>query len=167
MGNANAAVTDKKRKVRVFALVVAVLIPLLVGGFSAFLTSADMGAYETMKHPPLSPPGWLFPIVWTVLYVAMGVASYFVFASNAEDEKKRSALTFYAAQLVMNMFWSTLFFTYGLYVVSFIWLIAMWVLEIITAVKFFKINRAAGYMMCALVLWTTFAAYLNLATCFI
>lgn len=155
--------TEKKQKVRVLALIVALLIPLLVGGFSAFLTAEDMNVYETLTRPPLAPPGWLFPIVWTILYLVMGLASYFVFTSDIEPERKRKALLFYAGQLIMNMFWSTLFFTYQLYLVSLIWLLAMWVLIIICTFLFYKANRIAGFMMIGLLVWTTFAAYLNLA----
>lgn len=151
------------KKIYVFPLVIAIIIPLLVGIFSAFLTSDDMKAYEVMKHPPLAPPGWLFPIVWTILYIVMGIASYLVYVSDAGAEQKRMALTFYAAQLIMNMFWSTLFFTYKLYLVSLIWLLAMWVLIIICVFRFLRISKAAAAMMGALLLWTTFAAYLNLA----
>lgn len=151
------------KKVYVFPLVIAVIIPLLVGVFSAFLTSDDMKAYEILKRPAAAPPGWLFPIVWTLLYITMGLASYFVYTSDAGTEQKRKALIFYAAQLVMNMFWSTLFFTYRLYLVSLIWLIAMWILILICVFRFLRISKAAGIMMGVLLLWTTFAAYLNLA----
>lgn len=148
---------------RVFALIVSILIPLLVGGFSAFLTSQDMNIYESAKQPLLAPPGWLFPIVWTILYVMMGIASYLVYASDADYGRKRTALTFYAVQLIMNFFWSTLFFTYRMYMIALVWLLIMWVLIIICAIRFYRIRRAAGILMGVLILWTTFAAYLNLA----
>lgn len=151
------------KKVRVFALIAALLIPLLVGGFSALLTAEDMKLYETMNRPPLAPPGWVFPIAWTILYALMGLASYYVYSSDADPERKRKALLFYAAQLAMNLFWSTLFFTYQRYMISLIWLLAMWVVILVCAVRFYRIRHAAGLMMGVLFLWTTFAAYLNLA----
>ena len=154
----------EKKKVRVFVLIAALLIPLLVGGFSAYLTAGDMEVYQTMNHPPLAPPAWVFPIAWTVLYLLMGLASYLVYTSDASPERKRKALMFYAAQLVMNFFWSTLFFTYARYLLSLIWLLIMWGLVVICALRFSRIRRAAGRMMGVLLLWTTFAAYLNLAT---
>ena len=94
---------NNTRKTHVFALILSLLIPLLAGGFSAFLTAEDMKIYETMEKPPLSPPGWLFPIVWTFLYVLMGLACYLIYTSDASPARKRGALTFYAAQLIMNM----------------------------------------------------------------
>ncbi len=158
--------TENRRKIRIGLLIVLILIPVLTGAFSAFLTSADMNIYETMDRPPLAPPEWLFPIAWTILYVLMGLASYFVYTSSADREQKRKALMFYTVQLMMNFFWSTLFFTYRLYLIALIWLLVMWVLILISAIRFYRIRPVAGIMMCALFLWTTFAAYLNLA-CFL
>lgn len=159
-----AGTGDRSGRRRVLGIMAAIAIPLAVGIFSAFLTAGDMKAYETMARPPLSPPGWLFPIAWTVLYALMGLASYFVYSSDAEAAYKRKTLTVYAAQLIMNMFWSTLFFTYERYLLSFIWLIAMWILILICVRRFFAIRREAGFMMTGLAVWTTFAAYLNLGT---
>lgn len=153
---------ENRQKVHMFALIAALTIPLLIGGFSAFLTAEDMKIYETMNHPPLAPPGWVFPIAWTILYILMGLASYLVYVSEKDYEKKQKALRFYAAQLAMNLFWSTLFFTYARYLISLIWLLAMWFLILICTIRFYRIRRAAGVMMGGLFLWTTFAAYLNL-----
>ena len=155
---------EERKRIRIPVLLAAVALPLAAGIFSAFLTAEDMAGYQTMARPPLAPPGWLFPIVWTILYAVMGIASYLVYASDAEPDYKRKTLLFYAAQLIMNMFWSTLFFTYGLYLLALVWLLIMWVLIIICAFRFYKINRAAGLMMTALFVWTTFAAYLNAGT---
>ena len=145
-------------------LIISILIPLLIGGFSAFLTADDMKAYDVMQKPFLAPPWWLFPIVWTILYIMMGIASYLISASEADEAKKKKAMVLYTIQLAMNFFWATLFFTYTRYLLAFIWLLAMWVILIICTIRFFIINRTAGIMMCVLTLWTTFAAYLNLAS---
>ncbi len=150
---------------RISTMIIAVLIPLAVRVFSAFLTGSDMKIYESMNRPFLAPPGWVFPIVWTILYIMMGIASYLVYTADADAEKKRKALMFYAGQLIMNFFWSTLFFTYNRLLISFIWIMVMWVLVLICMIKFFKINTHAGLIMAVLLLWTTFAAYLNLAYC--
>lgn len=155
----NAAV----HKIRILPLSILIAIPLLTGGFSALLTAEDMNIYDAVSRPPLSPPAILFPVVWTLLYVMMGIASYLVYTSDVQPERRRGALTLYAAQLIMNMFWSTLFFTYGRYLISLIWLAAMWVLILICGIRFYRINRSAGLMMGGLLLWTTFASYLNLA----
>lgn len=143
-------------------MVITILIPLLVGGFSAILTAEDMDIYETLNRPALAPPSWVFPVVWTTLYAMMGVASYYVFTSDAGKEQKRKALTAYAVQLAMNMFWSTLFFTYQRFLISLIWLLVMWGAILICTLRFYRIRKEAGLMMGGLFLWTTFAAYLNL-----
>ena len=135
------------KKIRIWTLITAMLIPVAVGVFSAFLTGSDMNIYENMNRPFLAPPGWVFPIAWTILYVLMGVASYLVYTADIDAEKKRKALLFYAAQLIMNFYWSTLFFTYGRYLISLIWILVMWVLIMICAIRFGKIRRGAGWMM--------------------
>ncbi|MCQ2452701.1 MAG: tryptophan-rich sensory protein [Oscillospiraceae bacterium] len=148
---------------RPIPLIIAIVIPLLAGVFSACLTAEDMTVYETMNRPLLAPPDWVFPIAWTILYVLMGLASYFVYTSEAAPEQKRKALSVYAAQLFMNLFWSILFFTYARFLLALIWLLVMWVFVLICVIRFYRIRRSAGIIMGALFLWTTFAAYLNLA----
>ena len=157
---------EKTSKIRVFPLLIAVLIPILVGLSSAYLTGDDMTVYETMNRPALAPPGWVFPVAWTVLYIMMGLASYFVFVSETDAETKKKALVLYGVQLLMNFCWSTLFFTFSRYLIALIWLLGMWLVILICMIRFYRIHRAAGLMMTALFLWTTFAAYLNLA-CYI
>ncbi len=159
----NKMTIANNRKMTILSMFIAVLIPLLIGGLSAFLTSGDMKIFESMNHPPLAPPGWLFPIAWTILYIIMGVASFLVFISGADPGKKRTALMLYAGQLIMNFFWTTLFFTYSQYFISLIWILGMWVLTLLCAVRFYRIKRIAGLMMGILLLWTTFATYLNTA----
>ena len=122
-----------------------------------------MKEYFFLNKPPLSPPGWVFPIAWTILYVMMGLASYLVIHSMADKLLINRALVFYAIQLVLNFFWSILFFKCSLYLWAFVELIAMWAVIIVTTVFFFRASTPAGVMMIPYILWTTFAAYLNLA----
>ena len=143
-------------------LLIALAIPLGVGGLSALLSGGGMKAFEQMNKPPRSPPGWLFPVVWTVLYLAMGLASYLVSEANVPAGEKHRALRAYALQLVFNFFWSILFFRFGLYYTSFVWLVALWVLILVTAVRFCRIDRRAGVLLIPYLLWVTFAGYLNL-----
>lgn len=155
--------SENKQKINIFALIIAIIVPLIVGGISAFLTSGDMQIYETLNKPALAPPAWLFPIAWTILYILMGLASYYVFTSTADSKKKTTSLLFYAAQLVLNFFWTTLFFTYGLYLVALIEIIVMWIIVLICTILFFKIKPIAGILMFVLLLWLSFATYLNSA----
>ena len=144
-------------------LIICIAIPLVVGGLSALLTKDSMRMFQYIKKPPLSPPAWLFPIVWTVLYVLMGLASYLVFSSKKPKKQVDTALIFYAVQLVFNFFWSLIFFNRGNYLFALIWILALWVLIIITAIKFYNIDKRAGFLMLPYFLWVTFAAYLNYA----
>ncbi len=150
-------------KIRWKTLIIAIAIPLAVGALSAFLTMGSMEHFASLEQPPLSPPGWLFPVVWTVLFALMGIASYLVFESGAPAEKKSAALRVYALQLAFNFLWSILFFNLDMYWAAFVWLLALLVLIIITTVMFYRIRPAAAYLMIPYIAWVTFAAYLNVA----
>lgn len=141
-------------------LIICIAIPLAVGGLSAFLTRNSMESFDNLTKPPLSPPGWLFPIVWSILFVLMGIASYLVLVSN-KPARSKTALTVYGIQLAMNFFWSIIFFNFEMYLFAFFWLIALWILIIVTTVLFWRINKNAGYLMLPYLIWVTFAAYLN------
>ena len=149
-------------KIRWKTLILAIAIPLIVGGLSALITMDSMGLFDTVDKPPLSPPAWLFPVVWTALYILMGIASYIVFEKTADMVEKSKALRVYFLQLAFNFLWSVFFFNFELYLFSFFWLLALWVLIIVTAVRFYRISRVAGYLMIPYVIWVTFAGYLNL-----
>lgn len=143
-------------------LIVAVAIPLAVGGLSALISGNSMEKFSQMNQPPLSPPGWLFPVVWSILYVLMGIASYLVLESNADHKAVVNALTFYGVQLFFNFLWSILFFNFELYFIAFVWLIVLWILILITTILFSKISKPAAYLMIPYLLWVAFAGYLNL-----
>ncbi len=150
----------KNRKLSLF---VCIAIPLLVGGLSALVTRSEMEKYATLNQPPLSPPGWLFPIVWTVLFVLMGIASYLVLRRDPDSLVVRNALKLYGIQLVFNFVWSVLFFNLGMFYLAFAWLVLLWVLILVTLLQFRRIAPAAGWLMLPYLLWVTFAGYLNLA----
>lgn len=134
-------------------------IPLAVGGLAALL-SGGMGSYKVMNQPPLSPPGWVFPIVWTILYLLMGEASYRILISDSP--RKKQALTAYGVQLFLNFIWPLFFFGGQMYLTAFIILIALWVAIFITLRRFSNIDETAGDLLLPYILWVTFAGYLNL-----
>ncbi len=139
--------------------IISLVIPLAIGALSGVVTSGSMERYAQMAKPPLAPPSWLFPVVWTILFILMGIASYLIYMSG--NPEKKSALFFYGAQLVVNFVWPIIFFNFGKYLFAFIWLMFLWVWVIIMNVKFYRINRSAGLMIIPYVIWLTFAAYLN------
>ena len=142
------------------SLVVSVLIPLGVGAISSMLSFGGMAEFSSLQKPPLSPPALLFPIVWTLLYILMGIASYIV-SESQNTYRAKTALCVYGVQLFFNFFWSILFFRFEQYVLSFAWLLVLWLLVILTAALFFKLSRVSGMLLLPYVIWVTFAAYLN------
>lgn len=143
------------------SLLISILIPLAVGGLSVLMTGGAMSDFNLLNKPPLSPPAWLFPVVWTLLYILMGIASYIIWQSKGRG--RDFALRVYALQLFFNLFWSYIFFGMQNYLFAFIWLLILWVLVIVTTVLFYRIEKTAGYLLIPYVLWVTFAAYLNFA----
>ena len=148
-------------------LIIAIALPLGIGGLSALLTMGAMKSFGELNQPPLSPPAIVFPIVWTVLYILMGIASYLVIRGQGSEEDTVRALTLYGAQLFFNFFWSIIFFNFEWYGIAFVWLVIMFILIIATTVSFFKINKWAGILMLPYCLWVAFAGYLNLAISFL
>jgi tryptophan-rich sensory protein len=143
-------------------LALCIVLPLLVGTISALLTRESMMLFAGVKKPPLSPPGWLFPIVWTILYTLMGIASYLMLTGEATKEEKGKALNVYLYQLLVNFLWSTWFFNFQWYLFAFFWLVLLWVMILVTTVRFYRISKPAGYLLIPYLLWVTFAGYLNL-----
>lgn len=146
--------TDWKKRLILWA------IPLAVGGLAALL-SGGMGSYKVMVRPPLSPPGWVFPVVWTILYLLMGEASYRVLTSGKDMVIIRSALKTYAVQLALNFIWPLVFFGAEMYLLAFFILIALWVAIFLTLRQFSAIDETAGNLLIPYLLWVTFAGYLN------
>ena len=142
-------------------LIICLAIPLAVGGLSA-LVSGGMADYQQLNQPPLSPPGWVFPIVWTALYLLMGYASYRVLTSEAPEDEKRRALVACGAQLLVNFLWSPIFFGKEWRLTAFLVLVILWILVYITMRLFSKIDERAGDLLLPYILWITFAGYLNI-----
>ncbi|MDO4806136.1 MAG: TspO/MBR family protein [Coriobacteriales bacterium] len=141
-------------------------LPLVVGGISSYLTSDAMIQFDSFRQPPLSPPAWLFPVVWTALYLLMGAASYLLFryvpTNGTEATMRHAALIIYGAQLAINFAWSLVFFGAEAHWAAFVLLMLMWVMIIALVILSFRMSKAAGWMLVPYLAWTTFAAYLNL-----
>ncbi|MDO4608857.1 MAG: TspO/MBR family protein [Clostridia bacterium] len=144
-------------------LIISLAIPLAVGGLSAFITRDAQNIYSTINNPPLSPPGWLFPVVWSILYFLMGVSLYLVWNSDTQYQDKKSAIIFWGVQLALNFIWSPIFFISKNFLLAFIVLLALWVCTLIMIIKFYAISKPAGLLQIPYLIWLTFAGYLNLA----
>lgn len=141
------------------ALIISILIPIAVGTLSALL-AGNISGYEGLNKPALSPPGFVFPIVWAILYTLMGISAYIVYASD--DPNKKRALNAYALQLFFNFWWSILFFRFSLYLPAFLWLLVLIALIILMIYRFYGISPLAAYIQLPYLFWCIFAAYLNL-----
>ncbi len=143
-------------------LIQCIIIPLAVGVVSALLSRGGMEAFAVLNKPPLSPPGWLFPVVWTILYILMGISSYIILTSGAAPQDIKRALTTYALQLAVNFFWSIFFFRLEWYLFSFFWLVFLWALILLMEIQFYRIAKVAAYLNLLYLVWVAFAGYLNL-----
>ncbi|MDD6275324.1 MAG: tryptophan-rich sensory protein [Clostridia bacterium] len=141
-------------------LILNLSLPLLYGAASALINMGSFDAYEQLNQPHFSPPSWVFPIVWTILYILMGISAYIVSDKGTEFPKR--PLTVYIIQLVMNFIWPLLFFTFKAYFLSFIWLAVLSAIVIVMAVIFCRINKTAGLLQIPYIIWTIYAIYLNL-----
>ena len=136
-------------------------LPLGVGVVAGLVTRGGLESFEMMVQPPLSPPAWVFPVVWTILYVLMGIGSYLVLTSGAKHDEIRRALVPYGIQLGMNFLWPFFFFGLEWYLLSFFWLVGLWIAVLVTMVRFYRIESRAGDLLLPYLLWLTFAGYLN------
>lgn len=148
------------------SLIVAILISLAVGALSALLSG---GMDTVMVQPDFAPPAILFPIVWTVLYILMGISSYLIVHSEDtavngdRSASKTTALIVYALQLLFNFFWSIIFFGFSQYLFAFVWLLILIGLIILMIYLFNQISPLAAYLQIPYLLWCIFAAVLNFA----
>lgn len=142
---------------------ISVLIPLVVGGLSALITSGNMNIYSRIIRPPLSPPGWVFPVVWSLLYFLMGVSVYLVWNSASRDNIKRRAFILFGIQLALNFIWSPIFFNKQMFLLAFVVLIVLLLFTVLMILSFYKISKKAALLQLPYLLWLTFAAYLNFA----
>ncbi len=154
-----------QRKIQWKSLIICLIIPLAVGGLSALITQNSMDIYNRIVQPPLAPPAWLFPVVWTILYMLMGISSYLITISDSEY--KVEALTLYGIQLLLNFIWSPIFFISQNYLIAFIVLVVLWytVLQMIRI--FSEIRPLAATLQIPYLIWLTFAGYLNLTIYFL
>ena len=151
---------------KVIKLLISCAIPLAVGLLAQYF-SGGTEIYSTIIKPPFSPPPIVFPIVWTILYILMGIAAFIVYNKGFVKYNVRDALKFYAMQLAVNFLWPIVFFRFEMYLVAFFVLLLLWILVGITTAKFYRISHSAGIIMLPYWLWTTFAAYLNFGIWFL
>ena len=135
------------------------VLPLAVGGAAAVLTMDAMAQYSALPQPPFAPPAWVFPAVWTVLYLLMGAASRRVHRLGTQES--RNALMLYYVQLAVHFVWPLLYFRAQEYAVAFWWLLLLLALVLAALAAFSRLDKAAGRLLMPYAAWLLFAAYLN------
>ncbi len=151
------------KTIKAKTLVISLLIPLLLGGAVGIFLAAtgSFRSYDELFKPPLSPPMWVFPVVWSALYLLMGVSSYIIVTSDVSRGRREDALWQYFVQLGVNLIWPVLFFYFNLRLGAFIWIIVLLATVVKMIRDFFLINRAAALLQLPYLLWLLFATYLN------
>ncbi|HHP4590854.1 TPA: TspO/MBR family protein, partial [Clostridioides difficile] len=143
-----------------------IFIPLIIGYLSSILTMIISGTdistyYLQLTKPSFAPPAFIFPIVWTILYILMGISSYLILRKGYNLPKVRDAIFYYGLQLVLNFIWSILFFGFGLRFTALIDIIIMILVSIIMISKFSKIDKRSGYINLIYLMWLVYAGFLN------
>ena len=136
----------------------AVLVPVVLGGIVGLFISMFMD-YNTLNKPPLSPPGFIFGIVWTILYILMGISYGLLESKDLVDNQINKV---YYSQLIVNLIWPVLFFVFKLRLISAIWIILLAILVVKMIIEFYKKDKLAAYLQIPYLLWTLFATYLNI-----
>lgn len=149
---------------KISQLIIFIIIPLGLGTLVGFLSGSNSG-YSKFIKPAFAPSGIVFPIVWTVLYILMGISAYLIF--NSKNPKSSIALKTYYTQLLINLLWSFIFFNFRLILLAAIWIVLLITLVIDMILKFKKINKVAGYLQIPYLLWLIFAFILNISIYFL
>ena len=136
----------------------SILVPVIIGGITGLIISKFID-YNVLQKPPLAPPSVLFPIVWTILYILMGVSYGILKSKNLTDEKINSI---YYAQLVVNILWPIFFFVLEWRLFAFFWILLLDALVVIMIYRFYNKNKVAGLLQIPYLIWLVFATYLNL-----
>ena len=148
-------------KIRWKTLIFNLAVPLITGAVSGFLTRSAMQQYGQLKQPPLSPPSAVFPVVWTTLFLLMGISAYLVTMKRSDGLKSFDLPAVYWIQLIVNFIWPLIFFNLAIYGIALAWLILLIILVIYMIFQFHDITPAAGWLQVPYLLWLIFAGYLN------
>lgn len=143
---------------KIIKAIIIILFPLIIGSLIGLLFNNSM-SFNNMIKPSFAPPGILFPIVWTILYILMGISSYLIYKTN--DSNKTDALKIYLFQLILNFLWTPIFFGLNLYFLGTLWIIVLIIAVVIMIKEFYKINKFSAYLQIPYLLWLSFALILS------
>ena len=147
----------------ILKLIVAIVISQLAGIIgSVFTMPAIEGWYANLAKPQLWPPNWIFAPVWTTLFFLMGIAAFLVWNKGLKRKHVKIALGIFIVQLVLNTFWSIIFFGLQSPGAALVEIIFLWLAILATIIAFAKISKPAAWLLVPYILWVSFASYLNL-----
>ena len=142
------------------ALIVSILLAEAVGALSALFVRGETDWYKGLKRPPAAPPSWLFPVVWSILFLLMGIAAYRVYL--VDSPKKNAALWLYGGSLAVNFLWPLFFFRLKALGFSALWLALLLAVVLLVWRRFRDLDQIAGKLLIPYLLWLAFALYLNI-----
>ena len=143
-------------------LMVSIIIVLIVGAIGSVATSPQIPVwYATLARPAWAPPNWLFPVVWTILYILIGISLFLVWRKGLESKQAKVALVVFAVQLGLNLLWSLVFF--GLHSIAggLVIILMLWMAILANIIVFYRISRWAGLILLPYLVWVSIASYLN------
>ena len=148
------------KKISIPRLILFCVITLAAGSFGGIIAMGGFESYNMLNKPPLSPPGFIFPVVWSILYILMGSAAYFV--ADKGTEASRKALSTFIFYMVLNILWPTAFFKKGAFLGALLLIAGQLILLFACISSYYRIDKKASYLMIPTALWSLFAFYLNL-----
>jgi len=154
--------SKEKKKIRIIPLILSIAIPLLIGGFTSLLLPNIKLIYGDLVKPFFAPPSIVFPVVWTILYILMGIASYKVYVLKYDNIDASSALFVYSIQLLLNFLWTVIFFGFRLYGLAFLELILLILFVMLTIKRFYKkAGKKTAFLLLPYLIWIIYAGVLN------
>ena len=146
----------------IIKLIISIIICQLAGIIGSIFTTPSISTgYASLNKPVFNPPNWVFSPVWITLFVLMGISLYLVWSKAIKKELKKRALILFGIQLLLNIFWSVIFFGLNSILFAFIEIIFLWIAILLTIIYFYKISKIASYLLIPYILWVSFAAVLN------
>lgn len=140
-------------------LLISIFIALVIGMMAAYLIYPQVNLYLKLRKPPMAPSIFVFPLVWTILYILMGISSYMVYMVHSYSSKE--AMKVYFLQLFVNFLWPIVFFKYRMDFLALLVLVLLWMFVVVMIITFHQINRKSAYLQFPYMIWITFALYLN------
>ncbi len=144
-----------------------VILPLIVGGISGFITRNNFYIYDVLIKPPFALPNYLFSVVWGILYLLMGVALLLYIRSDKTQNKLNDGIFYFALQLFLNFCWPIVFFNFKAYLLAFILLVVLFIFVAITVSYFFNTRKSSGILLIPYLLFLIYAGYLNFGIWFL